>query len=109
MSGPPGQESVPLRLCLYIAGDSPNSVAAERNLRRLLATYPGLSANLQIRDVLVDPELGLAAKVLATPTLVKLEPLPEARVMGDLRDVDLLRRVLGLSEAGAADQEPGAR
>lgn len=98
-----------LRLCLYVAGDSPNSVTAERNLRRLLAGYPGLAAELEIRDVLVDPEAGLAARVLATPTLVKREPAPEVRVMGDLRDVDLLRSILGLGEPDAAKSEPGSR
>jgi len=98
-----------LRLCLYVAGDSPNSVAAERNLRGLLASYPGVRADLQIRDVLVDPEGGLAARVLATPTLVKVAPAPEARVMGDLHDLDLLRSVLGLVELGLVSPEHGPR
>ncbi|HEX2872448.1 MAG TPA: circadian clock KaiB family protein [Polyangiaceae bacterium] len=107
MSAQPGASSAVLRLCLYVAGDSPNSVAAERNLRGLLASYPGVRAELQIRDVLVDPEGGLAARVLATPTLVKSSPAPEARVMGDLRDLNLLRSVLGLGEVGPG--EPGPR
>lgn len=98
-----------LRLCLYVAGDSPNSVTAQQNLRRLLSSYPEVSADLQIRDVLVDPSEGLAAKVLATPTLVKLQPAPEARVMGDLRDIELLRTLLGLSELGSAQSGTGAR
>jgi circadian clock protein KaiB len=96
-------------LCLYVAGDSPNSVAAERNLRGLLASYPAIRADLQIRDVLADPEGGLAARVLATPTLVKLGPAPEARVMGNLHDLDLLRSVLGLVEAGPVGPETGPR
>jgi circadian clock protein KaiB len=95
-----------LQLCLYVAGDSPNSVAAERNLRRLLARFPGAGAELKICDVLANPDRGLAAKVLATPTLVKSQPLPEARVMGDLRDLELLRNVLGLVE-GAAEPPVG--
>ena len=92
-----------LRLCLYVAGDSPNSAAAERNLRRLLASYPGARAELEICDVLTHPESGLAAKVLATPTLIRTEPLPEARIMGDLRDGELLRHVLGLMDAAQAE------
>jgi circadian clock protein KaiB len=89
-----------LRLCLYVAGDSPNSVTAERNLRRLLSSYPALGAELEIRDVLVDPEAGLRAKVIATPMLLKLAPEPERRILGDLHDLDLLRDVLGLRDTG---------
>jgi circadian clock protein KaiB len=74
-------------------------VAAERNLRRLLSSYPALSAELEIRDVLVDPEAGLLAKVIATPTLLKVAPEPERRILGDLHDLDLLRDVLGLRDA----------
>lgn len=94
-----------LRLCLYVAGDSPNSVAAERNLRALLANFPAVRAELKICDVLANPESGLASKVLATPTLIKSEPLPEARIMGDLRDLELLRNVLGLKENAHAEPQ----
>lgn len=97
-----------LRLCLYVAGDSPNSVAAERNLRGLLAHFPGIRAEVRICDVLADPESGLAAKVLATPTLIKCGPLPEARIMGDLRDLQLLRHVLGLVESAPTEPQAGA-
>lgn len=106
MSEQPRQASV-LRLCLYVAGDSPNSVAAERNLRRLLASFPGAHAELKICDVLADPESGLAAKVLATPTLIKSGPPPEARIMGDLRDLELLRNVLGLMETTRVEPQVG--
>ena len=101
------RQAAVLRLCLYVAGDSPNSVAAERNLRRLLARFPRAAAELEICDVLADPESGLAAKILATPTLVKSQPLPEARVMGDLRDLELLRDMLGLAESAAAEPPVG--
>lgn len=94
-----------LRLCLYVAGDSPNSVAAERNLRRLLASYPTLTAELEIRDVLIDPEAGLRARVIATPTLLKVAPEPERRVLGDLHDLDLLRDVLGLHDTQETSAE----
>ena len=109
MSEPARPTAGGLRLCLYVAGDLPNSAAAERNLRRLLASCPSGRAELQICDVLVEPERGLAAKVLATPTLVKSAPPPEVRVMGDLRDLDLLRSVLGLAEEGPSEPAPGSR
>lgn len=103
------KEPALLRLCLYTAGDSRNSVMAERNLRRLLSSYPEISADLEIRDVLVDPDSGLAANVFATPTLVKLGPGREARLMGDLRDLDMVRSVLGLRDVETAKPEPQSR
>lgn len=109
MSEQPRPAAGVLRLCLYVAGDLPNSVAAERNLRRLLASCPSVRADLQVCDVLVEPERGLAAKVLATPTLVKSAPSPEVRVMGDLRDLTLLRSLLGLAEEGPSEPAPGSR
>ena len=71
-------------------------MAALRHLRQLLSAYPGLQHELEVCDVLTNPEAGLRGKVLVTPMLVKLAPEPERRIFGDLRDPDLLRGVLGL-------------
>jgi circadian clock protein KaiB len=89
-----------LRLRLYVAGESPNSVAAERNVRRLLSELAKGAAVLDVLDVLTDPEAGLRAGVFLTPTLVKLAPAPERRILGSLHDAEQLRDVLGLSGAG---------
>jgi circadian clock protein KaiB len=84
---------------LYVAGDSPNSVNAARNLRALLAQHPSLEANLEIVDVLKAPEVALRDGVLVTPMLVKLAPLPERRVCGSLKDTEALMAALGLTGA----------
>jgi circadian clock protein KaiB len=86
-----------LRLRLYVAGESPNSVAAQRNLRRLLSELSSGTATLDVLDVLTDPDAGLRAGVFLTPTLVKLAPAPERRILGSLHDTDQLRDLLGLS------------
>lgn len=90
--------SAALHLRLYVAGDSPNSVAAERNLRSLLREHPALVFKLELVDVLSQPEAGLRAKILATPTLVRLAPLPERRILGNLQRRDLVRDMLGLCD-----------
>jgi circadian clock protein KaiB len=84
------------RVQLYVAGDAPNSVAAIANLIAALARHPAHDIKFEIIDVLVDPERGLADNVLVTPMLVRMEPLPERRILGTLRDASLLLAVLGL-------------
>lgn len=89
----------PLRLRLYIAGDGPNSTAAAANLRAALEEVQGL-VELEVIDVVADPERGHRDGVFATPLLVKLEPAPERRILGTLHDRRVLWNVLGL------DQDP---
>jgi circadian clock protein KaiB len=87
-----------LRLRLYVAGEAPNSVAAVTNLRSALASYKGDPANVEIIDVLQDPECGLRDGIFVTPMLVKVEPAPERRLLGTLRDRSLLFLALGIDE-----------
>jgi circadian clock protein KaiB len=88
-----------LRLRLYVAGESPNSVAALRHLRALLAAYPSRKVDLEILDLMKHPELGVRDGVLVTPLMIKLAPAPERRIFGTLKDTDALVSVLGLVEA----------
>jgi circadian clock protein KaiB len=74
------------RVRLYVAGDSANSVAALANLRAFLADHPRHRVELEVIDVLRDAEHAFRAGVLVTPTLVRVAPLPECRVVGSLRD-----------------------
>ena len=87
-----------LRLRVYVAGESPNSVTALRHLRALLTAYPSLQVDLEIVDVLKHPELGVRDRVLVTPMTIKLAPRPERRIPGTLKDADALVAVLGLAE-----------
>jgi circadian clock protein KaiB len=89
-----------VRVRLYLAGGSPNSTAAAANLRAVLAQFGEHRIDLEIIDVLVDPDRGLNDGILVTPMLVKLEPPPERRLLGSLRDRRALLEVLGLSEEG---------
>jgi circadian clock protein KaiB len=88
-----------LRVCLYIAGASPNSAVALANLRGALVLWPEHLVDLEIVDVLDQPERGMRDGVMVTPMLLKIEPLPARRVLGSLRDRALLLATLGLDEA----------
>jgi circadian clock protein KaiB len=73
-------------LHLYVAGDGPNSLEARDNLQAFLAGAPGLAVTLEVVDVLVHPDRGLDARIVVTPTLVRVRPLPEQRIVGNLRN-----------------------
>jgi circadian clock protein KaiB len=88
-SGTPG-----LSLRLYVAGDAPNSATALFNLRIALAQLALVNVELEVVDVLREPARGLLDGVLVTPTLLRVAPLPERRVVGNLREQAALLSVL---------------
>jgi circadian clock protein KaiB len=89
---------------LYVAGHSERSNAAEANLRALAgALLPG-AYELEVVDVVAQPGLAEDQRILATPTVVRLLPLPQLRVIGDLSDPPRVAYALGLP-----DEPPGNR
>jgi circadian clock protein KaiB len=73
-------------LKLYVAGNTPNSVRALRTLKNILEEeFKGVYA-LKVIDVLKNPQLAEEDKILATPTLSKVLPLPIRKIIGDLSD-----------------------
>jgi circadian clock protein KaiB len=82
------------RLKLYVAGETPNSARAIQNLQKILdGEFDGLY-DLEVIDVLKNPALAEADKILATPTLAKVLPAPVQRIIGDLSDKE--RVLIGL-------------
>jgi circadian clock protein KaiB len=70
---------------LYIKSLTPNSVQAETNLRAMCQTnFP--EYDIEIIDVLKDPDRALADGIIVTPTLVKVAPVPQQVIMGNLSD-----------------------
>ena len=87
-------------LTLFVSGQSAQSQQAAAHLRRICA-YLGDECELTIVDVLERPAHAEEMKVIATPTVVRLRPLPSRRVIGDLSDTDGVMRGLGLPPVGA--------
>jgi circadian clock protein KaiB len=85
---------------LYVAGESPNSVAAKGNLRAALASLSPEDVSIELVDVLREPERSLRDGVLVTPTLIRVAPKPERRMVGNLRDRAALLAGLGIAEVG---------
>jgi circadian clock protein KaiB len=73
-------------LQLFVTGDTPRSQRALANLQRLCETHLRGEYTLEVVDVLARPQMAEAARILATPTLVRVQPGPARRVIGDLSD-----------------------
>ena len=89
-----GSKQVPLRLRLYINGQTAEAEMVELNLRRIFEDI-GLVYEVEILDVRDHPERAEADRVVLTPTLIRLTP-PEMRVAGDLTDTEAALDGLGL-------------
>lgn len=92
------------RFTLYIAGQTPRSERAVANLRLLCEERLRRAYSLVVVDVLEQPEVAEAERILTTPTLVKESPPPLRRLIGDLSDTDKV--LLGLNLPAAATQDP---
>ena len=95
----------PIRLKLYIAGDSPRSLQALANLERRGRERLAGRFHLEVVDVVRDPEAAETDRILTTPTLVREAPLPSRRVTGDLSDGDKVLVGLALFPYLADDPE----
>ena len=81
-------------LKLYVTGSNPRADLAVMNLRRICEQELAGQYELQIIDVLENPQLAEDEQILATPTLIKQLPPPLRRVIGDLSDTEKV--LLGL-------------
>lgn len=77
-------------LKLFVCGMSPRTESAVANLRNLCEHELQGDCDLEVIDVLEQPDLAEESRVLATPTLIKLLPLPIRRIIGDLSDQEKL-------------------
>lgn len=81
-------------LRLYVAGGSPTSVRAVRNLERLCGECVE-DYRIETIDVFENPRRALADDVLVTPMLVRVSPGPTLRILGDLSEDQTVRALLG--------------
>jgi circadian clock protein KaiB len=77
-------------LRLYVTGQSPNSVRAIENLRRVCEEHNPGRYQIEVVDLLENPRLAIQDQILAVPTVVRKLPAPIKKIVGDLSDVDRL-------------------
>jgi circadian clock protein KaiB len=90
-------------LRLYVAGQTPKSITAFANLKRLCEQYLAGRYQIEIIDLLENPQLAAGDQIIAIPTLVRKLPEPLRKIVGDLRDTE---RVLVGLQLRPARMEP---
>ena len=93
---PAGGSGVPHVLRLYICGPTGRSRMALASVRSICDTLPG--AVLEVVDVLEHPDIAERERIVATPTLERLEPKPLLRIVGDMADLPLVCLQLGVDQ-----------
>jgi circadian clock protein KaiB len=88
-------------LRLYVAGQSPKSVTAFANLKRICEQHLAGRYRIEVLDLIKNPKLAQGDQILAIPTLVRKLPEPLKRIIGDLSDIE--RTLVGLDLFQAAD------
>ena len=78
---PPGDT---WELRLYVAGQSPKSVAAFANLKKLCEEHLAGKYRIEVIDLIQKPQLAAGDQIVAIPTLVRKLPAPLRKIVGDL-------------------------
>ncbi|HEY6324732.1 MAG TPA: circadian clock KaiB family protein [Thermoanaerobaculia bacterium] len=92
---PPGQGAPGYwDLRLYVAGQTPRSVAALANLRKICEEHLAGQYKIEIVDLMANPQLARSDQILAIPTLVRKLPPPVRKLIGDLSQTE--RVLVGL-------------
>jgi circadian clock protein KaiB len=81
-------------LRLYTAGQSPKSLAALANLKRVCEEHLSGRYSIEVVDLMKNPRLAKDDQIVAIPTLVRKLPEPLRRIVGDLSDTE--RTLVGL-------------
>ena len=79
---------------LYVAGQTPKSVTALANLKRICEAHLSGRYRIEVIDLLEHPQLAAGDQILAVPTLVRRLPEPLKRIIGNLSDME--RVLVGL-------------
>jgi circadian clock protein KaiB len=82
------------RLRLYVAGQTPKSILALTNLKQICEQHLQGCYEIEIVDLLVNPQLARGDQILAVPTLVRRLPEPIKKIIGDLSNTE--RVLVGL-------------
>ncbi len=82
------------QLRLYVAGQTPKSLAAFANLKKICEEHLSGKYRIEIIDLLKNPTLAAGDQILAIPTLVRKLPEPVRKIIGDLSNTE--RVLVGL-------------
>ena len=89
-------------LRLYVAGQTPKSLAAVANLKVICETNLQGKYSIEVVDLLKNPQLARGDQILAIPTLVRQLPTPIRKIIGDLSNTNQVLVGLNLLPAVAS-------
>src|SRR5215213_6827999 len=81
-------------LRLYVAGQTPKSLTAFANLKKICEEHLAGQYEIEVIDLLKEPQLASGDQILAIPTLVRKLPSPIRKIIGDLSNTE--RVLVGL-------------
>jgi circadian clock protein KaiB len=81
-------------LRLYVAGQTPRSLSAFKNLKDICEEYLRGKYHIEVIDLMENPTLARGDQILAIPTLVRKLPQPIRKIIGDLSNTE--RVLVGL-------------
>jgi circadian clock protein KaiB len=87
-------------LRLYVTGETPHSIRAISNIRRICEQHLDGRYDLEIVDISQRPMLAAGEQIIAAPTLIKKLPLPLRRFIGDMSRTDRILLGLDLHKVG---------
>jgi len=90
----PGPHAEKWILRLYVAGQTPKSMTAFENLKRICEERLKNKYTIEVIDLLENPQLGREHQIRAIPTLVRKLPVPVRKIIGDLSNTE--RVLIGL-------------
>jgi circadian clock protein KaiB len=94
-SAPPADPTPETQILrLYIAGQTPRSIKAFANLKKLCEEHLTGKYRIEVIDLIQNPQLAAGDQILAVPTLVRRLPEPVRKIIGDLSNTD--RVLVGL-------------
>jgi circadian clock protein KaiB len=101
---PRGRRAGFWELRLYVAGQTPRSLAAFANLKKICEEHLKGCYKIEIIDLLKNPMLAKGDQILAIPTLVRKLPEPVRKIIGDLSNTERVLVGLDLRPAVASDR-----
>jgi circadian clock protein KaiB len=84
-------------LRLYVAGQTPKSIVALANLKRICEEHMNGQYRIEVVDLMENPQLARRDQIVAIPTLIRELPSPIKRIIGDLSNTE--RVLVGLDVA----------
>lgn len=81
-------------LRLYVAGQTPKSITAFANLKKICEQHLKGQYHIEIVDLVKNPTLAKGDQIFALPTLVRKLPPPVKKIIGDLSNTE--RVIVGL-------------